>query len=123
MAMPSSQFGDLLLTNGAEPVLFPPKIKQLPQAFKFVGHFQFQPTLKVRFPLGSYGFASPLILMWRLIVTSAAANKRTRMGLEVVSVANEVHLGFWSAASFLWENAPASVFPIHRGPCLPEGVR
>ncbi len=51
MAMPSRQFGDLLLTNWAEPALLPPKIKQLSPAFKIVGHFQSQPMLKVRFPL------------------------------------------------------------------------
>jgi hypothetical protein len=40
MTVPSGQFGDLLLADGAEPVLLPPKIKQLPPAFKLVGHFQ-----------------------------------------------------------------------------------
>ena len=39
MAMPSGQFGDLFLTDWAEPVLLPPKIKQLPPVFKIVGHF------------------------------------------------------------------------------------
>ena len=59
MVVPPGKFGDFLVADWTNTVLFLPQVKQLPPTFEILFHFQIEPLFKVGFPSGVIGVCCP----------------------------------------------------------------
>src|SRR5438128_1697357 len=91
MTMPSREFGDFLVADGTEAVLFFPEGEEFPFPLEVGCHVNVEPFFKILFPLGIVGVGLTLNFPVPLDGDAACTEKGNFSGAFLVDTQSEEH--------------------------------